>query len=62
MGVTAVFQDEVDIHLNPKIGSCWMPEDKWFIYWENDTLFFHRSWTGVCVYIVRFTSPAGTPT
>lgn len=21
----AVFQDEVDIHLNPKIGSCWMP-------------------------------------
>jgi transposase len=21
---TAVFQDEVDIHLNPKIGSCWM--------------------------------------
>ncbi len=22
---TAVFQDEVDIHLNPKIGPCWMP-------------------------------------
>jgi putative transposase len=22
---TAVFQDEVDVHLNPKIGSCWMP-------------------------------------
>jgi transposase len=22
---TAVFQDEVDIHLNPKIGACWMP-------------------------------------
>jgi transposase len=22
---TVVFQDEVDIHLNPKIGSCWMP-------------------------------------
>lgn len=22
---TIVFQDEVDIHLNPKIGSCWMP-------------------------------------
>ena len=21
----AVFQDEVDVHLNPKIGSCWMP-------------------------------------
>jgi putative transposase len=22
---TAVFQDEVDVHLNPKIGPCWMP-------------------------------------
>ncbi len=22
---TAVFQDEVDVNLNPKIGSCWMP-------------------------------------
>ena len=21
-------------------------EDKWFIYFENDCLFFHRSWTG----------------
>lgn len=31
-------------------------EDKWFIYWENDALFFHRSWTGVCIYVVRFTA------
>jgi putative transposase len=22
---TIVFQDELDVHLNPKIGSCWMP-------------------------------------
>jgi len=29
-------------------------EDKWFIYWEEDTLFFHRSWTGFCMYIVHF--------
>jgi hypothetical protein len=29
-------------------------EDKWFVYWENDRLFFHRSWTGNCIYIVRF--------
>lgn len=29
-------------------------EDKWFIYWEDDRLFFHRSWTGFCVYVVRF--------
>ena len=29
-------------------------EDKWFIYWRDDALFFHRSWTGYCVYVVRF--------
>lgn len=29
-------------------------EDKWFIYWENEKLYFHRSWTGYCIYIVRF--------
>ena len=29
-------------------------EDKWFIYWETDRLFFHRSWTGFCIYVVRF--------
>jgi ADP-ribosylglycohydrolase len=29
-------------------------EDKWFVYWQDETLFFHRSWTGICVYAVRF--------
>jgi len=29
-------------------------EDKWFIYWKDDTLFFHRSWTGICVYVIHF--------
>ena len=29
-------------------------EDKWFIFMENDVLFFHRSWTGVCIYEVHF--------
>jgi len=29
-------------------------EDKWFIYWEDSSLYFHRSWTGYCVYVVRF--------
>ncbi len=29
-------------------------EDKWFVYWEKDALFFHRSWTGFCIFIVRF--------
>lgn len=25
-------------------------EDKWFIYFENGWLRFHRSWTGTCIY------------
>jgi len=29
-------------------------EEKWFVYWEDDILYFHRSWTGYCIYIVRF--------
>ena len=29
-------------------------EDKWFIYWKDDTLYFHRSWTGFCIYVVHF--------
>ena len=29
-------------------------EDKWFIYYSNSHLHFHRSWTGFTVYIVRF--------
>lgn len=33
-------------------------EDKWFIYWQDDSLFFHRSWTGFCIYVVRF-APEG---
>jgi hypothetical protein len=35
-------------------------EDKWFIYFENGWLFFHRSWTGHCIYMVKLDgSPAG---
>ena len=29
-------------------------EDKWFIFMENGILYFHRSWTGVCIYQVHF--------
>ena len=29
-------------------------EDKWFIYFDNNTLYLHRSWTGYCIYVVRF--------
>ena len=29
-------------------------EDKWFLYMEDNILYFHRSWTGTCLYIARF--------
>ena len=29
-------------------------EDKWFWYMEGDALYAHRSWTGYCVFILRF--------
>jgi hypothetical protein len=29
-------------------------EDKWFICWIEGELFFHRSWTGHCIYVVKF--------
>lgn len=29
-------------------------EDKWFVYWQEGALHFHRSWTGFCIYVVRF--------
>ena len=35
-------------------------EDKWFIYWKDDELFFHRSWTGCCIYVARFESLNGS--
>ena len=28
-------------------------EDRWFIFNENDWLYFHRSWTGTCIFGVR---------
>ena len=31
-------------------------EDRWFIYWHDEALYFHRSWTGFCNYIVCFTA------
>ena len=29
-------------------------EDKWFVFCEDPWLYLHRSWTGFCVYQVRF--------
>ena len=40
-----------------KIKLAFRPPDmdyKWFIFFEQDRLYIHRSWTGYCIYIVRF--------
>lgn len=34
-------------------------EDKWFIFFEDNTLYFHRSWTGICIYVLRLEPSAG---
>jgi len=34
-------------------------EDKWFCYFDDNTLFFHRSWTGIPVFRVHFDDAAG---
>lgn len=28
-------------------------EDKWFVFLEDSWLYFHRSWTGACIYQIR---------
>ena len=38
-------------------------EDKWFIYFEDGWLYFHRSWTGHCIFSLKLDgSPAGVRT
>ena len=29
-------------------------DDRWFIYMEGNWLYFHRSWTGTCVFQMQF--------
>lgn len=29
-------------------------EDRWFFYYEDGKAYFHRSWSGSCIYIVEF--------
>lgn len=31
-------------------------DDRWFIYYEEDRLYLHRSWTGHCIFIVHLRS------
>jgi hypothetical protein len=38
-------------------------DDKWFIFFEDGWLYFHRSWTGQCIYGIRLDgSPNGVRT
>ncbi|MBA4104238.1 MAG: hypothetical protein C0485_00645 [Pirellula sp.] len=38
-------------------------EDKWFVFFEEGWLYFHRSWTGHCIFSMRLDgSPAGVRT
>ena len=30
-------------------------EDKWFIHSQDDRVFFHRSWTGYCIFEIGLT-------
>ena len=31
-------------------------DDHWFIFYEDPWLYLHRSWTGLCIFQVRFES------
>ncbi|MCL2013107.1 MAG: hypothetical protein FWG75_10025 [Cystobacterineae bacterium] len=59
LGFEAMFSDaeaeQLMLGLVPK-----QMEDKWFIYYEEGWLRFHRSWTGAFIYALRLDgSPAG---
>jgi hypothetical protein len=34
-------------------------EDKWFVFFEDDCLYFHRSWTGGGIYKLRIVRQDG---
>jgi hypothetical protein len=29
-------------------------EEKWFVFFKRNQLYFHRSWTGYCVFVAHF--------
>jgi len=35
-------------------------DDKWFIFLEDNWLYLHRSWTGSCIYKVKFEQDQGS--
>ncbi|GLW37644.1 hypothetical protein Pcaca04_15800 [Pectobacterium carotovorum subsp. carotovorum] len=55
----ALFTDEEAGHMKQGVIPKQM-EDKWFIYFEDGWLRFHRSWTGFFIYALKLDgSPAG---
>ena len=34
-------------------------EQRWFVFFEKDWLYLHRSWTGICIYKVRLAPKDG---
>ena len=46
------FTKEEYVHLSKGLTPHEM-EDKWFIFMEKDCLYFHRSWTGFCIYQLK---------
>ena len=53
LNIERTFSEEEYSHLSKGLVPEVM-EDKWFIFMENNILYFHRSWTGVCIYEVHF--------
>ncbi len=53
VSVNMSFSAEEYRGLSKGIVPCHM-EDKWFIYFENNNLHCHRSWTGYCIFIGKF--------
>lgn len=55
--VSIYYDKEFTLEEFDKIKRGFIPksmEDKWFIFFESDVLYFHRSWTGRCIYSVHF--------
>ena len=34
-------------------------DDKWFIYTKHEWIYFHRSWTGFCIFKIKLVLEAG---
>jgi len=51
------YRDRFTVEEFDRISRGFIPEsmdDKWFVFYEDSTLFIHRSWTGLLMYRVQF--------